>query len=390
MAVFYKAKKVIYEASEYFDVFLGVEDKKVTGVFRQEEIPAGASVVNDYEKDTIAPGFVDVHVHGIAGADVMDCKAQSNKTIAYQLAKLGVTSYLPTTLTASVEKLNDAIKGVVEFVESEEYQGQCAKIRGIFLEGPFFTEKYKGAQNPAYFIDPKKEIVEDWQHIAKGIIKKVSLAPEREGSTEFIKSMTQMDIKVAIGHSDATFEQANEAIEAGANTFVHLFNGMSPLNHRLPGMAGAGLLSDERVYCEMICDGLHMHPATAKLIYRNKGADNSVLITDCMMAGHMPEGKYMLGEFEVQVKDGAARLASGNLAGSTLLMKDAVKNLVTWGICSELEAINMASYSPAKSAGVDDVCGILKEGREADFVVLNPDLELVQVFIDGEKVPQSC
>lgn len=386
MIKYYRAKKIIFNAMEYLNCLLGVEGTKIAGIFKEEEIQDREQIVEDYKDCVIAPGFVDVHVHGIAGADVMDCKPESNEVISKEMAKIGVTSYLPTTLTAPVEKIDEALKAVSDFVHSSAYTKKSAKIQGVFLEGPFFTEKYKGAQNPNYFIDPKREVVEGWQKSANGLIKKVSLAPEREGSAEFIKEMCDMNIKVAIGHSDATFEQANEALEAGANTFVHLFNGMSPFTHRAPGMAGAGLLSGDDVYCEMICDGLHMHPAAAKLIYKNKGADNSVLITDCMMAGRMPEGKYMLGEFEVEVKDGAARLMSGNLAGSTLLMKDAVKNLVKWGICSDVEAINMASFSPAKSAGIDDVCGILREGRDADFVVLDENLELFEVFIDGEMV----
>jgi N-acetylglucosamine-6-phosphate deacetylase len=257
-----------------------------------------------------------------------------------------------------------------------------AKIKGIFLEGPFFTEKYKGAQNTKYFCDPSIDTLKIWQERSNDFIKKIAIAPERNGSDEFIEYAVKDEIAVALAHSDATYEQAKQAVAKGASIFVHTYNGMSPLHHREPGMVGAAMnLKD--VFAEIICDGHHVHPAAANMLMNTRGRKETVMVTDCMMAGGMQEGHYQLGEFPVEVKDGAARLESGSLAGSILQLKDAVKNVVDWGIATPEEAIYMASTAPAKSVGIDHECGEIAEGSAADFIVLNPSLGLIATYIDG-------
>lgn len=341
--------------------------------------PNDAEEVLDFSGQWIAPGLVDTHIHGFKNHDIMDTDVDGLNVISEGLLSCGVTSFLPTTLTSTTEKLNE----VVEMIGDHYTEVKGAKIKGIFLEGPFFTEKHKGAQNPKYFGDPSIDKLKTWQELSRDTIKKIAIAPEREGVSEFIEYAVKDKVKVALGHSDATYAEAKKAVEKGASIFVHTYNGMSPLNHREPGMAGAAMnLKD--VFAELICDGHHVHPAAAKILMDIRGRKETVMITDCMMAGGMPEGQYELGEFPVEVKDGAARLESGSLAGSILQLKDAVKNVVDWEIASPAEAIYMASTAPAKSVQIDEDCGKIAPGYAADFIVLDSSLELKATFLDGE------
>lgn len=352
----------------------------IDGIFGSfsENSPDGASEIIDYTGHWIAPGLVDTHIHGFRNHDIMNNDLEGLKQISEGLLTCGVTSFLPTTITSSTEALNH----VVEMIGAN-YKKVCgAKIKGIFLEGPFFTEKHKGAQNARYFSDPSIELLKVWQKLSNHSIKKIAIAPERNGAAEFIEYAVGEKIAVALAHSDATYKEAKQAVENGASIFVHTFNGMSPLHHREPGMAGAAMnLKD--VFAEIICDGHHVHPVAANILMNARGKDQTVMVTDCMMAGGMPEGNYLLGEFPVEVKAGAARIEGGSLAGSILQLKDAVKNVVNWGIATPEEAIYMASTAPAKSIGLDGECGKIAEGYAADFIVLNPDLELIATYLDG-------
>ena len=372
--MFYTAKYIILEDQVLEDYFMEVEDGVIKSFSKNEP--------DEYEDlgEIIAPGLVDTHIHGYHGEDIMNAKAGALNIISKGLLETGVTSFLPTTLTDSTERLNDACK-----VVGDEYKSvEGAKVRGIFLEGPFFTEKYKGAQNDKYMSDPEIEKLKKWNDLSGGIVKKIAIAPERDGVVDFIKKANAMGVYVALGHSDASYEEAIAAVDAGANIFVHTYNGMSGLHHRNPGMVGAAMNSD--AISELICDGHHVNPVSANILMNVKGRDRIALITDCMSAGGMGEGDYMLGEFDVTVKDGTARLKEGgSLAGSILKLKDAVKNVVDWDIADVFEAIQMASLIPAKSVGIDDVCGKLKVGYEADFIVLNEDLDLKATYLNGKK-----
>ena len=343
------------------------------------EAPEAANIIDQSGK-CIAPGLVDTHIHGFMNHDVMDNDADGIKAISEGLLSCGVTSFLPTTLTSSKE----ALKDVAETIGKVYKEVSGAKIEGIYFEGPFFTEEHKGAQNPAYFGDPDLDTFHEWQEASGGIIKKIALAPEREGVEEFIKQVTDEGVVVSLGHSSANLEEATKAVDAGASVFVHAYNGMSGLNHREPGMVGA-LLSLNNVFSELICDGHHVHPNAADILMQKVGHDHIALITDCMMAGGMPEGNYNLGEFSVVVKDGTARLQSGSLAGSILKLKEAIKNVVDWGIATPEQAVMMGSYVPAVSCKIDDTCGSIQKGRAADFIVLAPDMSLQATYLDGEK-----
>lgn len=355
--------------------YLSIIDGKF-GHFQKEK-PESAEIV-DYSGKYIAPGFVDTHIHGLLNSDVMDNTPEAIKTISKGLLQFGVTSFLPTTLTDSVERLDESVENIKNVYNDVE----GAKIQGIFLEGPCFTEKYKGAQNKKYFINPTSEILDQWQEKSGNLVKKIAIAPEREGAVEFAEYATKNGVTVALGHSAATFEEAKRVVGAGANVFVHTYNGMSPLTHREPGMVGAAM-ELKNTFAELICDGHHVSPVAANIMMNAKTRENIVLITDCMRAGAMEDGQYTLGEFDVIVENGTARLLTGSLAGSVLSMNNAIKNVVDWNIATLEEAIKMASYNPAVSCKIDDKCGSIKPGLPADFVVINDSLNVYNTYLDG-------
>lgn len=377
MSKYYYAKTIVLEDTEVHDSYLKVVDGVVEAVLN--EVPDGAEVI-DYSEYIIAPGLVDTHIHGYKNYDVMDADPEGLEVMSSSLPSCGVTSWLPTTLTDSTENLNEACR-----VIAENYRSLSgAKVQGIFLEGPYFTEKYQGAQNPKYMSNPSKEQLDEWVELSQGLVNKIAIAPERDGAVEFIKHAGDKDVGIALAHSDATFEEASAAIEAGAKIFIHLYNGMSGLHHRNPGMVGAALASKEAIFTEIIADGHHVHPGAIQVVRNARGADEIVLVTDCMRAGGIGEGESRLGEFPVYVKDGQARMVKDDhLAGSILELIDGVRNLVKWEIASVSEAIRMASINPARSVGIDDVCGKIAPEYAADFIVIDEDVNLVATYVDG-------
>lgn len=376
---YFYAKDIIMADQELHNHYMKVEDGFIKGF--QADRPAEGEIV-DYGVATISAGFVDTHIHGYNQADVMDNDPAGLEAISRGILSGGVTSWLATTLTSSTQDLNAVCKTI-----GQHYQTVTgARIEGIFLEGPYFTEKYKGAQNSAYMSDPSIDQLKVWQDLSGGIIKKIAIAPERQGVAEFIQAAKQLGVYVALGHSDATYDQAKAAVDQGASIFVHTYNGMSGLHHREPGMVGAALTIKD-VYAELIADGHHCHPVSAGIVSKLRGVDETVLITDCMRAGGIGEGMSRLGEFEVYVKDGQARLVEGdNLAGSVLELIDGVKNMVQWGHVSLADGLRMASLVPAKSVGLEGHCGQLLEGRQADFVVVTDQVDLLATYMSGQKV----
>ncbi|MBY5005727.1 N-acetylglucosamine-6-phosphate deacetylase [Streptococcus suis] len=378
MGRFIHAKSIILSEQVVKNAYIQLREDGTFGTISSEK-PEGD--ILDYSDYHMGPGLVDTHIHGYASHDVMDNDFEGIKAISEGLLSCGVTSWLPTTLTDSTENLD----AVCQTIGQHAGQETGAKIQGIFLEGPFFTEKYKGAQNPKYMSDPSIEKLDNWHRLSRGLVNKIALAPEREGVREFIEFANSKNIRTALAHSDATYAQAEAAVETGANIFVHVYNGMSGLHHREPGMVGAAL-NLKNVYAELICDGHHVHPAAAEVVVKARGAGETVLITDCMRAGGMGEGLSRLGEFEVVVKDGTARLKdSGSLAGSILELIQAVQHVVEWGLVDLPDAIRMASLTPAKSVGIDHVCGQIAEGRAADFILVDDKGELQATYLNGQK-----
>lgn len=378
MSYYIFAKSIILPDKEVANAYLEVTD---TGQFGDVLTEKPDGMIVDYADYHIGPGLVDTHIHGYASHDVMDNDFEGIKVISEKLLSCGVTSWLPTTLTDTTEALN----AVCETIGHHAGEETGAKIQGIFLEGPFFTEKYKGAQNPKYMSEPSVERLDTWHRLSAGLVNKIAIAPEHKGVEEFIHFANQKKIHTALAHSDATYHQAKQAVEAGANIFVHVYNGMSGLHHREPGMVGAALdLPD--IFAEIICDGHHVHPAAIDILMRARGVDETVLITDCMRAGGQGEGASRLGEFDVVVKDGAARLKhNGSLAGSVLELIQAVEHVVQWGLARLPDAVRMASLAPARSVSIDHLCGQIVPGRAADFIVIDDKGRLQATYLDGVK-----
>lgn len=375
MDYYVKADRFLLEAEEKQTGYLHVKNGQF-GAF-VHEIPAHAHVV-DWSGYTIAPGLFDTHIHGVQGYDVMDGDVEAIEEISKAIIQQGVTRFLPTTLTSSDTQLEKAILAVTTAVKNGL---SGAQSEGIFLEGPYFTEKHKGAQNAHYFRDPSVVEFKKWQDLAKGHITKIALAPERNGAVDFIRSTAKENIHVSIAHSEASYDCCLEAVDAGASIFVHLFNGMSGLHHRDPGVVGTALIH-EQTFAELIVDGHHTHPDVAKLALQIKG-NNLVLITDCMRAGLMPDGTYELGEYTVNVKGGIALTDTGSLAGSTLTLLEGIKNLQKWTGQPLYKIWHLGSLSPARSVGREGDLGSIAYGKRADFVVLDHALDVQATAIDG-------
>ena len=252
-----------------------VKDGVIAGVV--EEAPQGVEVI-DHSDCWVAPGFVDTHIHGFVGRDVMDLDPAGITVICEELARRGTTSWLATTLTASVEQTGQACASVAAAVAAQGDDFVGCRTQGIFLEGPFFTEEHKGAQNPKYLIDPKVEILDGWQEQAGGLIVKSALAPEREGTLDYVRAMGERGVTVALGHTSATYDECLAAVEAGARVFVHTYNGMADLLHREPGPVGCAMTTPD-TYSELICDGMHVHPAACAALVNAKGWEHVALIT---------------------------------------------------------------------------------------------------------------
>lgn len=318
----------------------------------------------------VLPGMIDVHVHGAAGADTMDATPEALATISDNLVKEGVTSFVATTMTATNEDIATALKNAQQYLHS---QNKGAEFLGVNVEGPFLAATKAGAQQAELLQKPDIKLVEKWLKLAPDVIKIVSVAPELANSCELIKFLTKNNIITSIGHSDATLQQAQQAIASGATEATHLFNAMHALHHREPGIAGACLL-DERVYVELIADGIHVHPAMLQMTLKLKGKDKILLITDAMRAKYLQDGEYLLGGQKVYVADNKARLSDGTLAGSILRMDQALRNMVQFTNCSLTDAIKMVAVNPAKHLGVYDRKGSIAVNKDADLVILDADL----------------
>jgi N-acetylglucosamine-6-phosphate deacetylase len=338
------------------------------------------TVTNDYGDAYIAPGFIDLHIHGMAGASVMDASPASLAHMARHLAAQGTTVFLPTTVTESLETIRRVIAAVAEFQESPPEDG--SQIGGMHLEGPWIAPDYKGMQNEAYILPPDVETATELVKAVHEPSLRVTVAPELPGAEALISKLRDKEVFISIGHTGATYEQALAAVDLGATHVTHCFNAMSPFLHRAPGVAGAAMLSHE-LYVELIADGLHVHPAAMRLLIRNKGRERVMLVTDALSAAGLGNGVYQLGGKDVFVRDGAARLADGTLASSTLTMDAAIRNVIRWCNVSIVDAIYMASTTPAEAMGWDDYSGRLRAGYEADIAVLDRNLQPFATWIHG-------
>lgn len=366
-----EAPPTAYEAAEGSDHWEGDEAHK------------DHAVVVDAAGGWVLPGFIDVHVHGGDGADFMDATREAYERITCFHGRNGTTSMLATTMTAPREDITRAIAAVAEF-RAGDMPG--AALLGVHVEGPFVNTKWRGAQNPAYIVPPQPEWAEAWERDYPGLVKQITLAPEIEGALPFIKWMRERGIVVSSGHTDSTYEQIIEAADHGLNHATHTYNAMTGLHHRKPGTLGA-VMTDDRIYAEIIADGHHVHPAAIRILARMKTPDRLIMITDAIAAAGLSDGDYSLGGLAVVVKDGVCRLKDGDsLAGSTLTTIQAFRYLVREVGLSVPAASRCASGNPARQLGIDDRTGTLAAGKQADVLLLSPELELRHVWAQGRKL----
>lgn len=350
-------------------------DEKVAAI--QDDITGFSDLeIFDAKGCYVSPGFIDIHTHGAFGHDAMDGDSTSLEAICKGLPESGVTSFLPTTITMEWGKIQKALANLRNHMNMHE---SGARVLGAHLEGPFINPVRKGAHDEAYIVRPDFDKIKDYLDV----IKIITIAPEMDGGMEFIRKMkSHQCVSLSIGHSDATYEDAESAIKAGIKSATHLYNAMSGLNHRSPGVVGAAL--DSGIYCELIADNIHVHSAAYKIAALVKGSDKLILITDAIRASCMREGVYELGGQSVTVQNGSARLQNGTLAGSVLRMNQAVRNLRQNTEFSLQDAVKTASFNPAALIGLDKELGSIETGKRADFTIFNEDIDILATIIDGE------
>jgi len=358
---------------------LVIEEGRIAALGAGRLAPGAGDRVIEADGRWVVPGFIDVHVHGAVGYDTMDATPAALQQMARFFARHGVTSYLPTTMTAARTDIQAAVQTVASCPQPED----GAQHLGVHLEGPYLNLDYRGAQHPDHFRSPAPDEYLAW--LETGVIRLITLAPELEGAAELVASGRARGVEFAIGHSGASYEQVIEAANWGVRQATHTFNGMLGLHHRTPGTLG-GVLTDDRIYCQVIADGVHVHPAMVRLVVRAKGTGRTILITDAMRATGLQDGTYDLGGQEVTVRDGVARIASGSLAGSTLTLDVALRNVMRYAGLALGEALPMVTATPAEALGLAGRKGVLAAGADADVVLLDADLKVVMTLVAGRVV----
>jgi N-acetylglucosamine-6-phosphate deacetylase len=385
--------RTLYTPLESLDrAVVMAEDSAIVKLGTRTSVEVASSAeIHDFGDGMIVPGFVDIHVHGSAGYDVMQAEESARCVFEQFLARHGVTSYYPTTIAAplevterALERLADAIEGAAGKNAADEYGGDGrAQPLGIHLEGPFLSHACRGAHSPEDLMLPSVEIFDKFWHAARGHIRLITIAPELEGALEVIAEAAKRGVCVSLGHSEADLESTRRGVAAGARHATHTFNAMRPLRHRDPGIVGE-VLTNSSLTADVIADGVHLDPAVVKLFLNAKGAENAVLITDATSATGMPDGKYRLGTLEVEVKDGTVQ-RDGKLAGSVLTMDRAVRNAMDFAGWDLQRAVRIATANPARVAGAQNK-GMLRPGADADFVVLSASGDVRATVVRGKVV----
>lgn len=370
----------IYVEHEFRRGVLGIHDGSIRLYPEHERLPAGAEVLDAQEKK-IVPGFIDIHTHGAVGIDVNGAAADDLEKIGCFFAGNGTTSWLASVLTDTEEQTEWCIE---QYRRYRERKRRGAGLLGIHLEGPFLAAGYKGAMPEKLLKKGNEKLVERYQTLAEGGIRYLTVSPEVEGVIAMLPALKKYGIVAAMGHSGADYITAMQAVEQGVQAATHTGNAMRLLHQHEPAVWGAALESD--IYCEIICDGRHLHPGTVRLIVKTKGTDRVVAITDSIMATGLPDGSYHLGVNQVIVENGDAKLASdGTRAGSTLTQNQALKNLLSYTGLPLEQVLPMLTENPAKLIGVFDKKGSIAEGKDADLVLLNENNEIADVIIGGER-----
>ena len=382
-----RASRLYTPQEEIQNPLLLIEDGLISAVSSraQQDVPKNATVF-DFADAILAPGFVDIHMHGGAGLDVMRAAPAEMPHLNRFLTTHGVTGYFPTTVAApldqtcrALERLADAIEAA-QGIAAGKGDGVQARPLGIHLEGPFLSHKRRGVHPPEYLVEPTLEIFERLWQAARGHVRMLTIAPELPGALEVIAEAARRKVCVSIGHSDAVLEAARAGVRAGARHATHTFNAMRPLDHRDPGIL-AEVLTDRLLTADIIVDGIHVEPEVVQIFLQLKGVERAVLITDAMAAAGMPDGIYQLGPLQVEVRDGKCTL-DGKLAGSSLTMDRAVRNVVRFAGWSLRDAVRAATLNPTRAVGLQQH-GALVPGAEADIVVLSPTGEVRKTIVCG-------
>lgn len=350
-------------------------DDKIIGIVDENEIPEGTQII-DAEGGYVSPGFIDLHIHGYLGRDVCDASEESMRIISRGIVENGVTGYLPTTMTVDINTVSSAIEICRELMRSDDYEG--SRILGVHAEGPFISSAKKGAQDPRFILKPDAEYVKKYSDV----IKIITLAPEEDEDFAAIREISaETDVVVSMGHTSADYKTALASVEAGVRHSTHLYNAMTPMTHREPGVVGAALNSE--VSCELIVDTYHVSPGLYDLTYKMKGR-GLCFITDCLPAGGLGEGEYTLGGAKIVYRDNICRLEDGTIAGSVLHLNQGVWNVYKNSKIPLHECVNCASLNPASVIGLGDRKGSLESGKDADIVILDREFNVKKTIIGGK------
>jgi len=384
MTTVFTARSLYTPLEEIHNPLIFVENGVITDLASRasREIPTSATLI-DFADTILAPGFVDIHMHGGAGLDVMLASEAELPRLGRFLTQHGVTGYFPTTVAAPLDVTCASLERLANTIEADQAStnGPQARALGIHLEGPFLSHARRGVHPPENLALPTGAVFERFWQASRGHVCMLTIAPELPGALEVIAEAARRKVCVSIGHSDADLAQAQAGVRAGAHHATHTFNAMRPLDHRDPGIL-AEVLTDPQVSADIIVDGIHVAPSVVRLFLKAKGLDGSVLITDATAAAGMPDGRYQLGPMQVDVKDGMCTM-DGRLAGSVLTMDRAVRNVMAFGSWSLQDAVRAATLNPAQAAGLPQQ-GRLSAGAEASFTVLSPAGEVQKTIVRGQ------
>ena len=355
-----------------------IDDGRITDIFQSagEEDRNFDGEIIDAEGLLLAPGMIDIHIHGCMGADTMDANPNALNTMSNYLVRHGITLFYATTVTNTEANITSALENIA--LQKEKMPG--SNLAGAHIEGPYINPKYKGAQNPQFLRVPRNKEYHSW--INNGTVKLITIAPELKGMDELIRYCRQNDVEMAVGHSDATYDQVKHAADLGLRQATHLFNGMQGLHHREPGTVG-GVLGDPRIYAQIITDGIHLHPAIVDLVIKVKGIDHTILISDSIRASGLADGDYDLGGQTVTVVNGSARIANGSLAGSTLVLDQAVRNTMKFSGLDFPTIIQMATSVPAAAMNIADRKGAVEINHDADLVFFDKQYQVAATMVNG-------
>jgi len=381
------AARVLTPLAEIPNALILVEDGKIRSVGPRAEgaLPPGTREF-DARGLTAVPGFVDVHVHGAAGRDVMEGTAEALAAVACCLAKHGTTSFLATTVSAGVEGTLRGLEGLAGAIRAQSHGGGAVRAEcvGIHLEGPFLSAARRGVHPEEALVAPSPATLARFLAAAQGFARMLTIAPELPGAEETIAAAREAGLVVAMGHTDATYDAAVRAIELGARHAVHVFNAMRPFSHRETGVLGA-VLTDPRVSAEVIADGVHVDEPALRLLLTAKSAEHVVLVSDGTAATDMPDGEYRLGGIEVKVSAGVSRNKEGRIAGSTLTLERAVRRMAAMGVPTAT-AVQMATLNASRVVGMEGRKGVLARGADADVVLVDNEMNVKRVFVGGREV----